>query len=449
MLRPHLLSLLAGAVIGCGCPSQTPSPTTTDAPGIASSAPRVVPVDPLTPQPIRVTVDGLPAPFATDSARKGPQVVPMPQGARLKVPAGFVVQIWAEGLDKPRWLALTPEGDVLVTETRQNRIQRLRDADGDGAAEHREVFATSMNGLDIPFGMAFVGERFFLGNSHEVRRYPYVRGQALQGEGERIAELPGGGYNQHWTRNVIPSADGEHLYVSIGSATNVEVEPLPRASVQRIDLDGGNMTTVGSGLRNPVGLAVHPRTGTLYATVNERDALGDDLVPDYFTSVKPGAFYGWPYAYLRADKLDPRRTQDGESEDPERAAATVTPDVLFQAHSAALGLAFYDHSAFPARYRGGAFACFRGSWNRDRGTGYKLVFIPFEGDAPVGHYEDFLTGFLLDPSGPTTWGRPVGLLALPDGSLLFTEEMNGRIFRVSYPASSGSGSPTTDHAQAP
>lgn len=436
MLRLNPLFLVVGAIIGCGCPSQTPpapAPTTTASAQVA--APRApVPVDALKPKPIVVTVDGLPEPFATESARKGPQVVPMPEGARLKVPAGFEVQIWAEGLDAPRWLALTPEGDVLVTETRRNRIQRLRDGDGDGAAEVREVFATADNGLDIPFGMAFVGEHFYLGNSHEVRRYSYAAGKALEGEGERITKLPGGGYNQHWTRNVIPSADGKHLYVSVGSATNVNVEPLPRASVQQIDLDGGNMTTVGSGLRNPVGLAVHPRTGTLYATVNERDGMGDDLVPDYFTSVKPGAFYGWPYAYLRADKLDPRRIQDGESENPERAGATQTPDVLFQAHSASLGVTFYDHTAFPARYRGGAFVCFRGSWNRDRGTGYKLVFIPFENDRPVGHYEDFLTGFLLDPSGPTTWGRPVGLLALPDGSLLFTEEMNGRIFRVSYRA---------------
>jgi len=437
VFRLSPLHLLTCALIGCGCPSKTPPAPKTTPVAASTRASSEVPVDPLVPKPIRVTVDGLPEPFATDSARKGPQVVAMPEGARLQVPAGFRVQIWAEGLDRPRWLALTPEGDVLVTETRQNRIQRLRDANGDGVAEHREVFATESNGLDIPFGMAFAGEHFFLGNSHEVRRFAYAKGKALQGEGERITKLPGGGYNQHWTRNVIPSADGKHLYVSVGSATNVDVEPLPRASVQRIDLDGSHMTTVGSGLRNPVGLAVHPRTGTLYATVNERDGMGDDLVPDYFTSVKEGAFYGWPYAYLRADKLDPRRTDDGQSQDPERAASTVTPDVLFQAHSASLGLAFYDHTAFPARYREGAFAAFRGSWNRDRGTGYKLVFIPFENDRPVGHYEDFLTGFLLDPTGPTTWGRPVGLLALPDGSLLFTEEMNGRIFRVSYPPSGG------------
>jgi len=397
---------------------------------MASSAD--VPTETLSPAQIRVTVDGLPEPFATESARKGPEVVPMPADAQLMVPDGFRVQIWAEGLSRPRWLALSPEGDVLVTETKDNRIRRLADRDGDGRAEVREDFATAANGLDIPFGMAFVEDQFFLGNSHEVRRYDYARGKSLSGEGKRIAKLPGGGYNQHWTRNVIPAPDGEHLYVSIGSATNVEVEPSPRASVQQIDLDGGNMTTVASGLRNPVGLAVHPQTKRLYATVNERDGMGDDLVPDYFTMLEPGGFYGWPYAYLRADKLDPRRSEDGRSEDPELAATTKVPDVLFQAHSASLGLAFYDGKAFPERYRGGAFVAFRGSWNRDRGTGYKLVFIPFANGRPQGHYEDFLSGFLIDPSGPRTWGRPVGVLVLPDGSLLFTEEMNGRIFRVSY-----------------
>lgn len=402
---------------------------------VGEALPNEVPVDPLVPAPITVRIDELPAPFATDSAQKSPDVVPMPPGARLSVPKGFRVQIFADGLERPRWLALAPDGAVLVTETRENRIRRLEDRDGDGAVDERSVFADAGDGVDIPFGMAFGQGAFFLGNSDEVLRYGFSDEQrALEGAPVRIATLPGGGYNQHWTRNVVVSPDKKKLFVSIGSASNADVEELPRASIQEMNLDGTEQRTWAHGLRNPVGLAFHPATGELYTTVNERDGLGDDLVPDFFTRVRAGEFYGWPFAYLDPGHLDPRRTRDGRSERPDLVAKTQTPDVLFQAHSAALGLVFYEGGPFPARYHQGAFVAFRGSWNRDSGTGYKLVFIPFEGGRPVGHYEDFLTGFLVDPEGPTTWGRPVGLLALPDGSLLFTEEMNGRIFRVSYPA---------------
>lgn len=350
------------------------------------------------------------------------------------MPEGFTVNVFAEGLDRPRWLALTPSGEVLVTETRQNQIRRLRDTNGDGVADENAIFATAANGLDIPFGMAFAGGYFFLGNTASVLRFPYQPGQAqLTGVGEKIADLPGGGYNQHWTRNVIPDPSGQQLYVSIGSESNVDSEPLPRASVQVMDLDGSNQQTFAAGLRNPVGLDFHPVSQELYTTVNERDGLGDDLVPDYLTRLQFGEFYGWPYAYLTPDRLDPRQVQNGRSTNPELAARTQTPDVLFQAHSAALGLQFYDGKTFPERYHNGAFVAFRGSWNRNEGTGYKLVFVPFDaGHRPLGYYEEFLSGFLVDPAGPTTWGRPVGVLVLSDGSLLFTEEANGRIYRVQY-----------------
>jgi glucose/arabinose dehydrogenase len=349
------------------------------------------------------------------------------------VPKGFTVNVFAEGLNEPRWLALTPSGDVLVTETPDNRIRLLRDTNGDGAADVNQTFAEAANGLNIPFGMAFADGFFFLGNSAEVRRYPYSEGQQqLTGTGEKIADLPGGGYNQHWTRNVVASPDGQQLYVSVGSRSNADREPLPRASVQVMNLDGSNQQTFAYGLRNPVGLDFHPETGELYTTVNERDGLGDDLVPDYFTRIQQGDFYGWPYAYFSPDKLDPRQTSGGQSVNPELAAQTKAPDVLFQAHSAALGVQFYDGNTFPERYRNGAFVAFRGSWNRSAGTGYKIVFVPFENGRPTGEYEDFVTGFLTDPSVPTTWGRPVGVLVLPDGSLLFTEEPNGRIYRVQY-----------------
>jgi glucose/arabinose dehydrogenase len=286
--------------------------------------------------------------------------------------------------------------------------------------------------------MAFDEAHFYLGNTNAVLKYPYtyektVGGERLTlGEPEKIADLPGEGYNQHWTRNVILSLDGRQLYVSVGSKTNADVEEPPRASVLRMDKDGSSQKVYASGLRNPVGLAVYPKTGELFAAVNERDQLGDDLVPDYFTSVKENGFYGWPYAYLAPELLDPRHVKDGKSVAPDLAAKTTTPDVLFQAHSAALGVAFYQGDAFPERYRDGAFVAMRGSWNRDKGTGYKIVYVPFENEKPVGHYEDFVRGFLTDPAVPKTWGRPVGVTVGKDGSLFFTEEGNGYVYRVSY-----------------
>ncbi|GAB4180480.1 MAG: sorbosone dehydrogenase family protein [Coleofasciculaceae cyanobacterium] len=425
-------------------PQVEQSPQTANQPAISTqnkqqqttttSTKNVVPTETLTPQPIKIALDSLPQPFATKSASKSPRVIDIPQNPTLNVPAGFQVNVYADNLDAPRWLALTPSGDVLVTETRANRIRLLRDTNGDGVADVRKPFATAENGVNIPFGMAFAGDSFFLGNTGAVLRFPYTQGQQqLTGKGQKIADLTPGGYNQHWTRNVVASPDGTKLYVSIGSASNVDEEPLPRASVQVMNLDGSDRQTFAYGLRNPVGLDFHPVTGELYTTVNERDGIGDDLVPDYLTRIRQGEFYGWPYAYLSPNLIEPRQTVNGKSKRPDLVAKTQTPDVLFQAHSAALGLQFYDKQTFPENYRNGAFVAFRGSWNRDRGTGYKVVFVPFDAAGrPQGYYEDFLTGFLVNPSGPTTWGRPVGLLVLPDGSLLVTEEANNRIYRIQY-----------------
>jgi glucose/arabinose dehydrogenase len=411
-------------------------------PSASSSPPRqnstesknLVRTEPLSPTPIRINLNNLPAPFATESANKSPEVVPIPQNPVLRVPPGFTVNVFAEGLNAPRWLALTPNGGVLVTETRQNRIRLLRDSNGDGVADVRQTFASATNGVNIPFGMTFAGNSFFLANTDAVLQFPYKQGQQqLTGTGKKITDLPGGGYNQHWTRNVVVSPDGNKLYVSVGSQSNVDEESLPRASVQQMNLDGSQKQTFAYGLRNPVGLDFHPVTKELYTTVNERDGIGDDLVPDYFTRLQQGEFYGWPYAYLTPNNLDPRQTTNNKSKRPDLVAKTRTPDVLFQAHSAALGLQFYDGQTFPDKYRNGAFVAFRGSWNRDRGTGYKIVFVPFDNKGrSQGYYEDFLTGFLLNPSTPTTWGRPVGLLVLPDGSLLVTEEANNRIYRIQY-----------------
>jgi glucose/arabinose dehydrogenase len=390
------------------------------------------------PKPIRIEIGDLPKPNATPSASKNPQVVPVPKEPVLRAPAGFKVSLFAE-VPQARWLALTPDGRVLCVSSRTDTIYLLPDADGDGAADTREVFADkAKNGLNLPFGMAFADGAFFVGNTDRVIRFPYKDGQKrIEGKPRLVTLLPGQGYNQHWTRNVIP-APGGGLYVSVGSESNAGVEAPPRAAVTWVSFDGTKRRLVASGLRNPVGLAVSPKTKQLYATVNERDELGDDLVPDYFTAVEEGAFYGWPYAYLKPDLLDPRHVKDGKSVNPELAAKTKTPDVPFEAHSAALGLTFYTPAGgakglFPERYRSGAFVAFRGSWNRSKGTGYKIVYVPFGADGrPEGTYEDFVTGFLIDPAGPKTWGRPVGVLSLPDGSLLFTEEENGRVYRVRY-----------------
>lgn len=440
-----LLGSLLTNLIGCGQLPQDPAPAPEAMAPVAqadsdSRLPPATPQDqviattPLQPQPIRLTLADLPQPYASTSASKSPQVVPVPPAPTLAVPAGFTVNVFATGLDRPRWLALTPEGDVLVTETRQNRIRRLQDTNGDGVTDRITTFADASNGLNIPFGMAFSNDAFFLANTDAVRRYPYPIGSGrLQGPGQTIAQLPGNGYRQHWTRNLVIAPDQSQLYVSIGSQTNASEESLPRASVQVMNLDGSNQTTFAFGLRNPVGLAFHPDTGELYTTVNERDGLGDDLVPDYFTRIQAGEFFGWPYAYLSPEQLDPRLQRGDRSLRPDLVTRTQTPDVLFQAHSAALGLTFYTGASFPEPYQQGAFVAFRGSWNRSQGTGYKLVFVPFDASGrPLGYYQDFLTGFLIDPAGPTTWGRPVGLLVLPDGSLLFTEEMNNRIYRVQF-----------------
>lgn len=385
-------------------------------------------------QPIKIELETLPEPFATQSASQPPQILPIPEPRIFNVPKGFQVNVYAEGLNNPRWLALTPDGKVLVTETRDNRISLLQDTDNDGVANINTVFADEKNGLNIPFGMAFSEDYFFLGNHDVVKRYDYRQGQAkLEGKGLSIASLPGGGYNQHWTRNVVVSSTENKLYVSIGSRSNADIEELPRASIQIMDFDGNNQQTFAFGLRNPVGLDFHPVTNELYTTVNERDGLGDDLVPDYFTHVREGGFYGWPYSYLSSQLLDPRHISEGKSVNPELVSQTITPDVLIESHSAPLGLQFYDGKTFPEKYHNGAFVAFRGSWNRSEGTGYKLVFIPFDEEAKAkGYYEDFLTGFLTDASIPSTWGRPVGLLVMPDGSILFTEEANGIIYRIQY-----------------
>jgi glucose/arabinose dehydrogenase len=385
----------------------------------------------LTPTPLHLTVEALPDPYHTGSASRSARVGGIPADPVLQVPAGFRVNVYAEGLSGPRQMVNTPEGDVLVAESGSNRIRRLRDMNADGQADEITLFGDETNGLSRPFGMAFAGVHLYIANTGAVVRFSYSTGMPrLTGTGTTITTLPTGG---HWTRDLRLSPDGQQFYISIGSASNVNPEAPPRAAVEVMNLDGSGRATFASGLRNPVGLDVHPTTGEPYTVVNERDGLGDDLVPDYLTRLQKGAFFGWPYAWLTPDRLDPRRMNGITSERPDLAALTTTPDVLFQAHSAPLGLRFYTGTQFPQPWRNGAFVALHGSWNRNTGTGYKIVFVPFDASGrPTGAYEDFLTGFLTDPTGPDTWGRPVGLLVLPDGSLLVSDDGNGRIYRVSY-----------------
>lgn len=391
------------------------------------------------PEPIKIGLQQVPDSSEGESTR--PKVVPPPADAVLRVPDGFEVNLFADNVEQGRWLAITPDGDVLCSSGRTNQILLLKDTDGDGSADERSVFLDEDRGANQPFGMAFAkvdGQWFFyVANTNAVLRYPYREGQSELGpDFEQITELPGNGYRQHWTRNIRLAPNGKELFVTVGSKTDHDQESPPRASVLRMNLDGSERIVFASGIRNPIGLDFQPVTKEPYINVNERDKLGDELVPDYFTRIKRGQFYGWPYAFLTPDRLDPRRMKDGKSERPDLAEQTVTPDVLYQSHSAALGLAFCAGDKFPAQYRGGAFSAFRGSSNRTTATGYKLVFVPFnDSHRPKGYYEDFLTGFLLDPATAETWGRPVGVIFADDGSLLFVEDANARIYRVTYSGS--------------
>ncbi|CAF1135599.1 unnamed protein product [Rotaria sp. Silwood1] len=385
------------------------------------------------PQPIRITIASLPQPYASSSASKPPQIIAVPSNPRLYVPKGFIVKLYVSGLTAPRYLIYTPTNDILVSESSTNRISCLVDNNHDGYPDQRLTFADTSNGLNYPFGMAFNNGYFYVGNRDAVRRYSWTNGsRQITGTGEVLMTY---GQNGHITRTIAISPIDNRMFVSIGSASNVDVEALPRASIQQANINGTNQTTFAYGLRNAVGLAFHPITNELHATCQERDALGDDLVPDYFSRIQQNDFYGWPFAYLSSNLLDPRRLlSNGTSERPDLVALTRTPDVLFQAHSAVLDMRFYTGSQFPIRYRNGAFAAFHGSWNRNSGTGYKIIFIPFDNNTnrPMGYYEDFVYGFLTNPTGPDTFGRPVGLLVLKDGSLLFSEDGNNLLYQVQY-----------------
>lgn len=376
----------------------------------------------------QIKLENLPKPFATSSARRSSKIVAQPEDATLKLPKGFKVNVYAEGdFQYPRWMALAPNGDVFVADSRANAIVVLRDTNKDGTADERFIFADK---LTQPFGMAFHKNWFYVANTDSVVRFKYASGQTkAEGAPEKLIELTRGGYNQHWTRNVLFSPDGKKLYVSIGSETNAEVESDPRrAAISVYDPDGKNHRIFASGLRNPIGLAFNPKTKELWTAVNERDGLGDDLVPDYVTSVKDGGFYGFPFAYIGQNE-EPRR----KGENPELVKKSIVPDVLLTSHSAALGIQFYDGKMFPKEYQGDAFVALHGSWNRQKLTGYKIIRVRFKDGKLVGNqYEDFVSGWLPTEDSNEVWGRPVGLLVNSDGSLLIADDGGKKIWRVSY-----------------
>ncbi len=387
----------------------------------------------------KITLQDLPAPYATPSAGNSPTLVPRPPGVLPSAPPGFKVNLFAEDLRIPRALRVAPNGDVFVAETGAAQIRIFRGVGADGKPQLTSVYVT---GLNRPYGMAFYPPGpnprwLYVGNTDAVVRIPYHNG-ALEADGGagRVVDLPNGG--GHWTRDIAFSPDGRTMFVAVGSGSNVDDPDRKPAEIHRADIlafdpDGANLRVYASGIRNPSGIAVDPKTGKLWTTVNERDGLGDNLVPDYVTSVRDGGFYGWPWWYMGPHQ-DPRHA----GKHPELAARVITPDVILQPHNASLQITFYERGRFPPEYRGDLFAAEHGSWNRATRTGYEVIRIPrHQSDSASGEYQDFLTGFVL-PDG-RVWGRPVGVATASDGSLLVSDDGSNSIWRVDYPVPGGAG----------
>jgi glucose/arabinose dehydrogenase len=405
----------------------------------AAEAPRSVFPDFNSEQPgaiHKITVADLPAPLATPSVDNPAGLAPRPPGGPKALP-GYSVTVFAEGLENPRMIRTAPNGDVFAAESDAGRISVLRRTGTSGAA----IALPFATGLARPFGIAFYPAgpsptHVYVANTNSVVRFPYRVGDLkARGAQELIAKLPSGAktgmaFLEHWTRDIVFSADGRKMYVSVGSASNVDdADDNPfeknRAAVLEMNPDGTGLRVYASGLRNAVGLAIQPQTGQLWASVNERDGLGDDLVPDYITHVEDGAFYGWPWYYIGAHQ-DPRLS----GKHPELAARVKTPDVLLPAHSASLGMVFYSGTQFPPEHRDSIFAAEHGSRNRSRRTGQTVIRVPLKNGKPTGEYQDFLTGFVADAAH--IWGRPVAVAVTPDGALLVSDDLSNTIWRVAY-----------------
>jgi glucose/arabinose dehydrogenase len=387
----------------------------------------------------------LPKPYATESDANESKVVPRPANAWPKVPEGFKIDQAATGLDGPRTIVTAPNGDLFVAESEPGRIRVVRGFSNTGKIVTNEVFTS---GLSLPYGIAFYPpgpnpQYVYIGNTNSVVRFPYKNGDLkASGPAETmIASIPGGTMiggpkfgAGHWTRGLVFSADGKKLLVGVGSSSNVgegEAE-INRADVLEFNPDGTGQRIYASGIRNAAGLAINHQTGQLWVSVNERDALGDDLVPDYVSHVEPGGFYGWPWYYTGPNQ-DPRFA----GKHPELKEKVIVPDTLLQSHTAPLCITFYEGKQFPAEYRGDAFVTSHGSWNRSHRTGYKVVRVFTPNGKATGEYEDFVTGFVVDDAG--VWGRPVGVAVANDGSLVFTDDASNSIWRVTYTGGKRSG----------
>ena len=376
----------------------------------------------------------LPKPYETESARKSNNMVDWPEGKMPIAPEGFTVIKFADGFKNPRWTYIAPNGDFFVcesgTRSSENLITILRDKNNDGKFELRETFLEDLN---KPFGMLIIGDYFYVANTDGLYKYPYKTGQTSLkvANGKKIVELPAGGYNNHWTRNIITNSAKDKIFISVGSASNVAEhgmeEEIRRANILEVDLNGQNEKIYASGLRNPVGMDWNPANGELWTAVNERDEIGDNLVPDYVTSVKEGGFYGWPYSYFGTIE-DPRL----KGKAPELVAKAIVPDVSVGPHTASLGLTFYNQNSFPAKYKNGIFVGQHGSWNRSVLSGYRVVFIPFENGKPTAKPEDFLTGFIADENDADVYGRPVCVAVTSSGDLLVNDDSGNVIWKVSY-----------------
>ncbi len=381
----------------------------------------------------KITVKDLPLPFATKSAENGADVVARPDNAWPVAPEGFKVELYAAGLENPRLLRTAPNGDIFLAESESGRIRVFRGVTSDGKAEQSGIFAS---GLKAPYGIAFYPpgpdpQWVYIGNTAEVVRFPYHNGDMkASGEPQHMADLPKGG--GHTTRAVDFSKDGKTLFVAVGSASNVDDPDThpgekDRADILYCDPSNCQLKVYAYGIRNAGGgIRVSPQTGELWCSVNERDALGDNLVPDYITHVQEGGFYGWPWWYMGAHQ-DPRH----QGKHPELKDKAIVPDVLLQPHNASLEFAFYDGDKFPSEYKGDIFASEHGSWNKATRVGYEVIRVPLhQSGHATGEYQDFLTGFVL-PNGQV-WGRPVGITVAPDGSLLVSDDGSNSIWRVSY-----------------
>ena len=387
----------------------------------------------------KITPADLPKPYVSKSALNHARLVPRPKNAWPQAAPGFKVELYAEGLNNPRLIRTAPNGDLFLAESRPGRIKVFRGITPDGKSEESSVFAS---GLNQPFGIAFYPlgpnpQYVYVANTDSVVRFAYKNGDLkASGSPQKLAGLPGGGLLEgggHWTRDIAFSLDGRKLFISVGSRSNVDdVDNNPReyhrADILEANPDGTGLRVYASGIRNAVGIAINTQTGELWASVNERDELGDDLPPDYITHVQEGGFYGWPWYYIGGNQ-DPRH----HGKHPELKGKVIVPDVLLQPHFASLEMVFYQGDQFPPEYRGDIFAAEHGSWNRAVRTGYEVIRVPLKKGRASGEYQDFLTGFVM-PDGQV-WGRPVGVAIAEDGSLIVTDDGSNSIWRVSYSAS--------------